>query len=148
MRKFLYTLLGLIFIASNIISISANAQYGGGLPSYQAWTSYGRGSNITFSTTSAATLLPTTGLIARICNLGTVTVDDAYIAFGTVNTISVTAANGSWLKGGTCGNYNLQPFAATHYTYIAALCVGTCTCSSPACQLYVETGIGASVPGQ
>jgi len=150
MRKFLYTLLGLLLIASNFISISANAQYGGGLPYYQAWTSYGRIANITNSATSAATLLPTTGLIARVCNLGVATTNDAYVAFGTANTVSVTVANGSYLKGGTCQNYNLQPFAATHYSYIATICNGTgcAACSSTTCAIYVETGVGASAPGQ
>lgn len=150
MHKLLLKLLGLFLIASNFLSIPAFAQYGGGAAIYQAWTPFGRIANVSFTGTTSNAILPTTGLIARVCNLATAGTEDAYVAFGTANTIAATTAAGSFIKGGTCINYNLQPYAGTHYTYIAAICGGT-TCSSctgPACQLYVETGVGAIVPGQ
>ena len=140
-------LTAIAFIASHFLPISAHAQYGGGAPTYQSWTSFGNITvNPTVAVTSAAIQLPaagvtgttgSAGLTAKICNLGTVGAD-MWLAFGTANTVTAVAGSGAWLPFGTCGAFNLQPFVATHYTWMAAICVGP-ACSAP---IYVETGVG------
>lgn len=86
---------------------------------------------ISVGSSSAATLLPTLGQDAWICNTGTV---DAYLAFGPSNTVTATVASSSWLKAGTCGTYDLKPFTVLN-TYVAAISASSTT-------LTVETGIG------
>jgi hypothetical protein len=86
---------------------------------------------INVGNTSAATLLPSAGQDAWICNTGSV---DVYLAFGPTNTISTTVAGGTWLKAGTCWTYDLKPFTILQ-TYVAAISASSTT-------LTVETGIG------
>lgn len=146
MSKFSLKLLAILLIASSFLPISARAQYGAGNPVYQSWTSYGIiTANPTVAVTSTPIQLPpavsgttgAAGLTAKICNLGTAGAD-IWLSFGVANTVIASAGAGSWLPFGACGAFNLQPFAATHYTWMAGICVG------PACgaQIYVETGVG------
>lgn len=147
MLKFVLKLLPILAIVGSFMPIPAFAQYGGGGAVYQSWTSFGNiTTNPTISVTSSAIQLPASGvsgttgapgLVAKICNLGTVGAD-MWLSFGTANTITASAGAGSWLPFGTCGAFNLQPFVATHYTWLAAICVGP-ACSAP---LYIETGVG------
>jgi hypothetical protein len=134
-------------------SISAYAQYGGGIATYQAWTSLGRvSSNPTIATTTTLIQLPpaisgtsgTRGLIARICNTNASGAGDFYLKFGLDNTVTVTVANGSWLAAGKCGNFNLQLTPSSSYPYVAMICSGTCTASTA----YIETGVGNMAVGQ
>lgn len=100
------------------------------------WFQQGKiAAGISVTSASAATLLPTTGLQAWICNTGA---NDAYLGFGTANTVAATVAGSSWLKAGSCGNYDLFPFFnATRNSYVAAI-TGSSTTT-----LTVETGVGS-----
>ncbi len=102
----------------------------------QPWYQQGKlASGISPTTTSSATLLPPLGLVAWICNTGAV---DAYLNFGTANTVAATVAAGSLLKAGTCASYDLFPyFNPTRNGYVAAI-TGSSTTT-----LAVETGIGS-----
>jgi hypothetical protein len=144
--------IALLFASSYI----AYAQYAAGsTPTYQSWTLTGRiGTNPSITTSSAAIQLPAggvagtsgnPGLTARICNTAA-TAADVYLVFGTSNAVVATQATGSWVKVGTCSNFSLRPFPPTtsQFTWFAAICVGA---SCPAA-IYVETGLGAYVPGQ
>jgi hypothetical protein len=146
MGKTFLKFLAAFLIASNFLSLPAYCQYGAGSPVYQSWTSFGNiTTKPTVSSVSAAIQLPpaasgttgSAGLTAKICNLGTVGAD-IWLSFGTANTVTAAVGSGAWLPFGACGAFNLQPFVATHYTWMAAICDG------PACstQIYVETGIG------
>jgi hypothetical protein len=91
-------------------------------------------SPISVTTSSAATQLPSMGLELWACNMGTF---DAYLGFGTANTVSVTVATGSWLRAGGCAAYDLYPPGlAAPYTYVAAIGSGGST------TIYLEAGIG------
>ena len=146
MKNIFLGLLAALFIASNFLAIPAFAQYGPGNPVYQSWLSYGNITvNPSVAVTSAAIQLPAAsvtgttgspGLTAKICNLST-SGADVWLAFGTANTVTAVAGAGAWLPVGKCGAFNLQPFVATHYTWMAAICVGACPAS-----IYVETGVG------
>ena len=147
MKKVFIGLFAALLIASNFLAISAFAQYGPGNPVYQSWLSYGNITvNPTIAVTSTVVQLPAAavsgttggaGLTAKFCNLATAGAD-IYLTFGTANTVTAAANSGARLAFGTCGAFNLQPFAGVHYTYMAGICVG------PACsaQIYVETGVG------
>jgi hypothetical protein len=91
-------------------------------------------SPISVTTSSAATQLPSMGLELWACNTGTF---DAYLGFGTANTVSVTVATGSWLRAGGCVAYDLYPPGlVAPYTYVAAIGSGGST------TIYLEAGIG------
>jgi hypothetical protein len=91
-------------------------------------------SPISVTTSSAATQLPSMGLELWACNTGTF---DAYLGFGTANTVSVTVATGSWLRAGGCAAYDLYPPGnAAPYTYVAAIGSGGST------TIYLEAGVG------
>ncbi len=141
---YLKLLAAIFFIASNFLSISAFAQYGGGAPVYSSWTAYGNiTGNPAIAATSTVVQLPpassgttgSAGLTAKICNLGTV---DVFLSFGTSSAVTAAVGAGSWLPFGTCGAFNLKPFVATQYTWLAGIC-NAASCSVP---IYVETGIG------
>lgn len=105
------------------------------------WFTQGRlASNVSVTNSSARTLLPTSGLITWVCNVGTT--NDAFIAFGG-STVSVTATTGTWLKAGTCGGYSLVPVSSggTRAGYIAAITASSTT------TLRVETGSGTPPAG-
>lgn len=106
----------------------------------QPWSQQGKISGgVSVTTTSAATALPPAGLSAWICNTGAV---DAYVAFGTANTVAATVNGSSWLKSSTCGTYDLFPyFNGGASTFLAAITASGST------TLAVETGIGSG-PGQ
>jgi hypothetical protein len=91
-------------------------------------------SPISVTTSSAASALPSKGLIAWLCNTGS---NDAYLGFGTANTISTTVATGSWLKAGTCAAYDLYPIGQPGpFTYVAIIGNGGST------TVYAEAGLG------
>jgi len=101
-----------------------------------AWTPSGRlAAAINVTNASGATALPSGGHVAWLCNIGS---NDAYVAFGTSNSVSTTATAGSWLKQGKCANYNLYPYGngGLIYTYIAAITASSTT------TIAVETGDG------
>jgi hypothetical protein len=87
---------------------------------------------IAVTNSSAATALPATGFTAWICNTGA---NDAFLAFGPDNTVTATTTGSSWLKSGTCGNYDLNPLTVK-FTFVAALTASSTT------TLTVETGLG------
>lgn len=87
---------------------------------------------ISVSNTSAATLLPTAGQIAWVCNTGS---NDAYIAFGS-SAVTATSTGSSWLKASACASYDLYPFRSAP-AYLAAITGSSTT------NLTVETGIGS-----
>lgn len=87
---------------------------------------------ISVTSSSSPTTLPAAGLIAWVCNTGAV---DAYIAVGPTNSVSATVNGSSWLKAGTCGSYDLNPFNSAN-RFIAAITASSTT------TLTVETGIG------
>lgn len=95
------------------------------------WLPLGKGTAISVTTASLATQLPTGGNVAWLCNTGS---NDAYVRFGPA-VLTVTVANGSWLKAGTCGGYDLQP--VTGFSIYVATITGSSTTS-----ISVETGIG------
>src|SRR5271157_5386066 len=133
-KNILQSLLLSILIASNFLLFPAYGQYGPGNPTYHSWTMTGKlNSPMAVSGTTGSR-----GLTARICNIGS---GDAYLTFGVDNTILATLNTGSWLRAGSCLPFNLQPFAGTSYSWLAAICAGTDTAS-----LYVETGMGVPVP--
>ena len=147
MKYILQSLLLSILIASNFLLLPANAQYGPGGPVYSSWIMVGKlNSPMAVTGTNSYVQLPpaisgTTGrrgLTARICNVGS---GDAYLTFGVDNTVLATINTGSWLRSGSCLPYNLQPFAGTSYSYLAAITNGADTAS-----LYVETGMGVPAP--
>lgn len=103
----------------------------------QVWSPQGRlASAIAVTATSSTTQLPSSGNVAWLCNTGA---KDAYVGFGTSNSISTTATTGSWLKSATCGKYNLWPQGpgSLVYTYVALICGGTDSTT-----VAVETGQG------
>jgi len=88
---------------------------------------------ISVTNSSARTALPAAGFVAWVCNTGS---NDAYLAFGDVTVVG-TVTGSSWLKAGTCGNYDLfPPFNAAKAGYVAAL-TGSSTTT-----LTIETGLG------
>lgn len=103
----------------------------------ESWFPQGRISNISVTNSSAATALPTSGFVAKICNTGT---NDAYLAFGAANTVTVSTANGSLLTAGWCWGYDLRAFGNVSL-YVAAITASSTT------TLYVETGSGTPVTG-
>jgi len=146
-KNILQSLLLSILIASNFLLFPAYGQYGPGNPTYHSWTMTGKlNSPMAVTGTTSNVQLPpaisgttgSRGLTARICNIGS---GDAYLSFGVDNTILATLNTGSWLRAGSCLPFNLQPFAGTSYSWLAAICNGTDTAS-----LYVETGMGVPVP--
>jgi hypothetical protein len=125
------TVAGALLLAAAILGpVPASAQSNYNKTS-QIWASQGRISSINVTGTTGATALPGVGLIAWICNTGS---NDAYLAFGP-SSVTVTVANGSWLKAGTCWAYDLLPFG-TLFPYVATITASSTT------TLYVETGIG------
>ncbi len=147
MKYILQSLLLSILIASNFLLLPANAQYGPGNPTYHSWIMVGKlNSPMAVTGTTSYVQLPpaisgttgSRGLTARICNVGS---GDAYLTFGVDNTVLATINTGSWLRSGSCLPYNLQPFAGTSYSYLAAITNGADTAS-----LYVETGMGVPIP--
>lgn len=95
-----------------------------------------RSSPISVTTSSAATALPASGFVALVCNTGSA---DAYLAFGATSGVTVSATNGSWLKAGLCGAYDLNPRSGVINTFVAAITASSST------SLYVETGTGTPV---
>jgi len=114
------------------------------IPVYEGWISLARISNPTITTSSSVITLPTKGGVARLCNLNAAAAGDYYLVFGTVNTITASNTTGSWLPATKCGNFALQPYPGVTYTYLAAICTGTCSSST----MYVETGSGNMYVGQ
>lgn len=104
-----------------------------------SWLPQSKGAAISVTTSSAASLLPVIsgstlpGQTAWLCNTGS---NDAYLTFGTANTMVSTVAGGTWLKAGTCGAYILTPRPGLSYTYVATIGSGGSTSIS------VETGLG------
>lgn len=103
----------------------------------QPWFPQGRlATPITATGSSSATLLPSAGFIGWLCNTGTA---DAWVGFGTANTVTTSATTGTYLKAGSCSSYDLFPAigaAAGPYTYVATITGGTST------TITVETGMG------
>lgn len=99
------------------------------------WFQQGKiSAGISVSASSSPTALPSAGLVAWICNTGST---DAYLAFGRDNTVAATVNGSTWLKAGTCGNYDLLPFSGTKFSFVAAITATSTT------TLTVETGIGS-----
>lgn len=120
--------------AAFLLALPAAAQVGYGKVE-TPWFQQGKISGgISATGSSSATALPTAGLIAWICNTGA---NDVYLAFGRDNTVAATVNGSSWLKAGTCGNYDLLPFSGTQFSFVAAI---TSTSTST---LTVETGLGS-----
>lgn len=125
--------LGMMLVAAlaTIWIDGANAQANYGKVS-QVWSQQGKISGgIAVGSSSAATLLPSAGQIAWICNTGSV---DAYLAFGATNAVVAASTTSSWLKNGTCAAYDLFPFTILN-RYVASIAATSTT-------LTVETGIG------
>lgn len=101
----------------------------------QPWFMQGKISGgISVSASSSPTALPSSGFVAWICNTGA---NDAYLNFGTDNTVAATVTANTWLKSGACSSYDLYPFfSPTKFTWVAAI-AGTSTTT-----LTVETGTG------
>lgn len=126
--KLLVTIVSALFLFST--GVSAQVGYG---KVETPWFQQGKISGgISVSGTSSATALPAIGLIAWVCNTGA---NDAYLAFGTANTVAATVNSSSWLKAGTCGNYDLFAFKSLS-TFVAAITASSTT------TLAVETGTG------
>jgi hypothetical protein len=124
--------LAAVFIAAMIVFVCPASAQGYGKVQ-QLWFPQGKISGgISVSGTSAATQLPTSGQSAWICNSGTT---DAYLAFGPTNSATATVNGSSWLKAGTCGTYDLNPFTTLN-RYVAAITASSTT------TLAVETGLG------
>lgn len=92
-------------------------------------------SQISVTTSSAASLLPSSGHILWACNTGA---NDAYLSFGNTNSVTTAVATGTKLASGTCSAYDLYPIGqqGAPFTYVAAIGNGGST------SIYVETGIG------
>ncbi len=126
---------GVVAALVALAPIAATAQSGSAYGKvYTPWNKQGKlASAITATTSSAATLLPTVGTAAWVCNTGS---NDAYIDFGS-SSVTTSTSTGSWVKAGTCGTYDLfPPGASARYGYIATR-TGSSTTT-----LAVETGIG------
>lgn len=108
-----------------------------GAPPYiaSAWLQFSKlASPISATSSSAATQLPTGGNVGWLCNTGS---NDAYVSFGTANTVTTSAATGSLLKASSCAAYMLsqQTTPPTFYTWVA-------TISASGTTIAVETGWG------
>ncbi len=97
----------------------------------QSWWPQGR-TSLSVSGTTGNVAFPASGFIANICNTGA---NDAFISFGTANTVAATTAAGYQLKAGFCQSYARQAFG-TLYTYLAGIT------STSTTTLYIETGTG------
>lgn len=128
MKRILLSLVAAIALLGQVA-----AQTFSPLPVSTVWLPQGRLTSISVTTSSAATLLPTAGQTAWLCNTGA---NDAFLTFGTSNLITATVAAGAWLKAGSCGTYARNPTTSTLYTYVAAIGSGGST------TIYVETGLG------
>src|SRR5579859_7235155 len=129
--------------AALIAGLSLGHAHAQPIPVAQAWNPQGKlASPVSVSNSSSVTQLPASGNVAWLCNTGSV---DAYVAFGTTNSIAATATGSSWLKAGTCGSYLLWPLGPSNngivYTYVAMI-TATGTTS-----VNVETGT-ATPPSQ
>lgn len=124
-------------LAALLLTVPALGQsVGGGQPVYQNWFVVGTPTTSTITTASSAHAFPSAGPTARICNQGTV---DVFVnAQGTSNGVVATSLS-SWVKAGTCQNFNLKPFG-TQYTYWAGIA------ASSTASVYVEAGLGAPSP--
>lgn len=109
-----------------------NATYAKVEPS---WFQQGKISGgVSVTNASAATALPAAGFVAWICNTGAT---DAYLAFDGSGVVA-TVTGSSWLKAGTCGNYDLfPPFNTSKAGFVAAITPSSTT------TLTVETGLGS-----
>lgn len=121
-------------IAALLLAAPALAQsVGGGSPTYQNWFVVGTPTTSTITNASSAHAFPSTGPTARICNQGAT---DAFInAQGTSGGVVATTSS-SWLKAGTCQNFNLKPFGVQYNHWAGITAAGSTT-------VYVETGLGS-----
>lgn len=112
---------------------SAKAQAPNYLRNAPLWLQQGKVSGGASVTAASAPIGPLPGgQVAWVCNTGA---NDAYLALGAANTVTATVAASSWLKAGTCGNYDLIKFGVLQ-TYIAAITATSTT------TLTIETGTG------
>lgn len=119
------------------LAFAAAAQTQPPIMTAQVWLPQSRlAAPVTVNSVSSVAALPSPGFIAFICNLGS---QDAYLAFGTSGSLTVSTTTGSWLKAQGCGSYSLVPNPGNISpvnSFIAAITVSGST------TLYIEAGQG------
>jgi hypothetical protein len=127
--------LALVLAAIGGLALPAAAAPGAA-PTYTAWAPIGRAALSAGATTGNVQLGG--GAVAYVCN-DSATVD-AFLAFGTDNTVAATVAGSYRLRAGVCKSFELNPVPGTFYSWLAGIT------TSGTASLYVETGIGSVGP--
>lgn len=97
----------------------------------QSWFPQGR-TSLSATGVTGNVALPSAGLILNVCNSGA---NDAYLNFGTSNSVTATTTAGFLLKAGFCQAYSRQGFGTTN-TFLAGITASSTT------TIYIESGTG------